>query len=255
SRPTMGWNATPARTREAAYLPGAWLAAVEAAASPTPLQSKHVALHPNKAEPRRARLTSSHGTKWTDDLTSFVLSIAEDHRSQQRAPCTKSRGFPDANERDNRKQLHEATPASWRRVLPWSGRNRWQITSIRRLRWTRLTIAGHPPHAKTVNAIDLIYLAAALVTAPKWARKTRGGWRERFGRIEPVADRQRDPRDGSHHSAFHDSPGAPHPSRPPRLVIHAVSVGEVNALRWLVPLLAEDTHLIITATTDTGLAR
>src|SRR5690606_37381193 len=99
------------------------------------------------------------------------------------------------------------------------------------------------------------YRGAALATAPTWARKPRVGWRERCGRIEPVAVRQRDPRDGSHHSAFHDSPGAPRPSRPPRLVIHAVSVGEVNALRWLVRLLAEDTHLIITATTDTGLAR
>lgn len=38
-------------------------------------------------------------------------------------------------------------------------------------------------------------------------------------------------------------------------MLHAVSVGEVNALRWLVPLLADETQLIVTATTDTGLAR
>ena len=94
-----------------------------------------------------------------------------------------------------------------------------------------------------MNALDLIYLAVAAVTAPKWARKARGGWEQRFGRIEPVAERPPP-----------DSVDGP-PARRPRLLIHAVSVGEVNALRWLVPLLADDVHVIVTATTDTGVAR
>jgi 3-deoxy-D-manno-octulosonic-acid transferase len=38
-------------------------------------------------------------------------------------------------------------------------------------------------------------------------------------------------------------------------VLHAVSVGEVNALRSLVPILAEDCTVIVSTTTDTGLAR
>jgi 3-deoxy-D-manno-octulosonic-acid transferase len=96
-----------------------------------------------------------------------------------------------------------------------------------------------------MNALDLIYLAVAAITAPRWSRKARGGWPERFGRIEPVADRAATPAAGD--------PAESAPRR--RLLIHAVSVGEVNALRWLVPLLADDTQLIITATTDTGLAR
>ena len=34
--------------------------------------------------------------------------------------------------------------------------------------------------------LDLVYVVVALVTAPWWLRKSRGGWRERFGRIEPL---------------------------------------------------------------------
>jgi 3-deoxy-D-manno-octulosonic-acid transferase len=106
-----------------------------------------------------------------------------------------------------------------------------------------------------VNALDLIYLAVAAITAPRWARKARGGWDERFGRIDPVTDRPHAPPHDPPHDALQAGPGRSGGGRPPRLLIHAVSVGEVNALRWLVPLLAEDTHLVITATTDTGLAR
>ena len=86
-----------------------------------------------------------------------------------------------------------------------------------------------------MNALDLIYLGVAIVTAPRWRRKARGGWAQRFGRIEPVPDR--------------DDVGRP------RLLLHAVSVGEVNALRSLVPLLTDDAHIIVSSTTDTGLAR
>lgn len=83
-----------------------------------------------------------------------------------------------------------------------------------------------------VNALDLLYIPLALVTAPKWATKRRRGWRERMGH----------------------TPMLPPKSRP-RVLLHAVSVGEVSALRQLVPLLAPHADVIVTATTDTGLAR
>lgn len=83
-----------------------------------------------------------------------------------------------------------------------------------------------------VNALDLLYIPLALATAPKWAAKRRGGWRERMGH----------------------TPALPPKSRP-RILLHAVSVGEVSALRQLVPLLAAQAEVIVTATTDTGLAR
>lgn len=82
------------------------------------------------------------------------------------------------------------------------------------------------------NLLDPIYLLAATVTAPWWARKARGGWPERFGKIEALPAKNR-----------------------PRLMLHAVSVGEVAALRHLVPLLTPHCDLLITASTDTGLKR
>jgi len=87
-----------------------------------------------------------------------------------------------------------------------------------------------------VNALDPLYILAGLLSAPVWARKSRSGWDERMGKVgrmlgsEPSADR-------------------------PRVMLHAVSVGEVNALRPLVPLLAEHATVIVSTTTDTGLAR
>ncbi len=84
-----------------------------------------------------------------------------------------------------------------------------------------------------MNALDLAYLPIAALTAPFWARKQRSGWSERFGRITPV------------------------PSRPGqnRILIHAVSVGEVSALRHLIPLLTPHAHIIISVGTDTGITR
>jgi 3-deoxy-D-manno-octulosonic-acid transferase len=41
----------------------------------------------------------------------------------------------------------------------------------------------------------------------------------------------------------------------PRVLVHAVSVGEVNALRPLVPLLVERYEVVVSSTTDTGLRR
>ncbi|MBL0920669.1 MAG: hypothetical protein IBJ10_00925 [Phycisphaerales bacterium] len=81
---------------------------------------------------------------------------------------------------------------------------------------------------------DAAYLVAAVVSAPLWMRKKRAGWSERFGRLEPLP--------------------APAPGRP-RLLIHAVSVGEVNLIRALVDRLAPEADLVVATTTDTGTAR
>lgn len=46
------------------------------------------------------------------------------------------------------------------------------------------------------------------------------------------------------------------PSHPKRILLHAVSVGEVNALRILIPMLADKGYdIVICVTTDTGIAR
>lgn len=81
-------------------------------------------------------------------------------------------------------------------------------------------------------------MVLAGATAPVWARKARGGWPERFGKTAAVADRT-------------GADGA----RLPRLLIHAVSVGEVNAIRELVPRLVGEAHVVVSASTDTGLKR
>jgi len=84
-----------------------------------------------------------------------------------------------------------------------------------------------------VNLHDLVYALLAGVTAPWWARKPRNDWRQRLGHIDPLAPK----------------------GKRSRLLIHAVSVGEVSALRSLIPLLTDDIELIVAVTTDTGIAR
>lgn len=88
-----------------------------------------------------------------------------------------------------------------------------------------------------VNLLDLVYIPVGLATAPIWLRKKREGWDQRFGRVGPMLRRQAGD------------------SGRPRVLLHAVSVGETNALRALVPMLAETCEVIVSATTDTGLAR
>jgi len=83
--------------------------------------------------------------------------------------------------------------------------------------------------------LDLVYTVAAAGSSPWWRRKARGGWPERFGRVAP----------GS----------IPPKGDRPRVLLHAVSVGEAAALRTLVPLLLEDHEVVVSATTDTGIAR
>ncbi|MCL4220843.1 MAG: hypothetical protein KJZ65_05700 [Phycisphaerales bacterium] len=84
-----------------------------------------------------------------------------------------------------------------------------------------------------VNLLDVIYGLVVAGTAPWWARKKRQGWRERFGHVEllPVSQER------------------------PRVLVHAVSVGEVSALRPLVPMLLDKYDVVISVSTDTGIAR
>ena len=81
--------------------------------------------------------------------------------------------------------------------------------------------------------LNAAYLLLAVLTAPWWLRKKREDWRGRFGHLDPI----------------------PHTGKP-RLLIHAVSVGEVNLIRTLVDqLLDAGIEPVIAATTDTGIAR
>lgn len=84
-----------------------------------------------------------------------------------------------------------------------------------------------------MNWLDPFYLLFAGAAAPWWVRKQRHDWGERFGKIQPVAER----------------------AGLKRILIHAVSVGEVSALRELVPLLTPHAHIILSVGTDTGIAR
>lgn len=87
-----------------------------------------------------------------------------------------------------------------------------------------------------VNLLDCLYIPV-LLTAPIWMRKKRTGWDQRFGHVDEMFDES-----------------AIDPERP-RVMLHSVSVGEVNALRAIVPILAKDAEVFVSTTTDTGLAR
>lgn len=87
---------------------------------------------------------------------------------------------------------------------------------------------------------DLVYLLVALVGSPilawRWGRsgKWRTDWRARFGRT-PVLERG-----------------------PRTILLHGVSLGEINATRSLVEALEEadqSLRIVISATTDSGMAR
>ena len=103
---------------------------------------------------------------------------------------------------------------------------------------------------------DMVYAAAAVVSSPVWLTrlvrtgKWRTDWLARLGRANPNVVNARNPR---------PLPGVAKPNgNGPTLLIHAVSVGEVNAARQLVALLRErrpELHIVIAATTDTGMAR
>ena len=94
---------------------------------------------------------------------------------------------------------------------------------------------------------DLLYAAGAAVSSPVWTTsllrtgKWRTDWAGRFGRVADT---------GSQEGCEAASCG--------HLLLHAVSVGEVNALRELVAWFerhAPDVRLTIASTTNTGFAR
>jgi len=101
---------------------------------------------------------------------------------------------------------------------------------------------------------DILYGIGAVASSPVWGLsllrtgKWRTDWAGRFGKVD--AEHQ----------------GGPHPGPLPRgegdgtkrLLIHAVSVGEVNLLRPMVAIFEDEfpgVELVIAATTNTGFAR
>lgn len=97
-----------------------------------------------------------------------------------------------------------------------------------------------------MNILDVVYVGVACVTAPWWFRKARGGWSERFAFTTPSIPEK----------ATNTASGVGQSQHRPRVLVHAVSVGEVAALRSLVPcLLAEGAEVVVASTTDTGLKR
>ena len=86
--------------------------------------------------------------------------------------------------------------------------------------------------------IDLVYLVVAVVSSPVWlvrmirTGKIRTDWSGRFGRAERMG-----------------------PSRGRRILLHAVSVGEINALQNLVESLSLSAEIVVAVTTNTGWAR
>ena len=84
--------------------------------------------------------------------------------------------------------------------------------------------------------IDLILLVVLVVGSPIWLRKQRAGWRERLGGIERLPD----PVQGRR-----------------RVLLHAVSVGEVNLCAPLIGelLAGGGVDVVLSVGTDTGIAR
>ena len=80
--------------------------------------------------------------------------------------------------------------------------------------------------------LDAAYTLLVAATAPWWMRKKRSGWAERLGKIGPLPAKRR-----------------------PRLLIHAVSVGEVNLTPPLVRRLRGTVEPVVSVSTDTGIAR
>jgi len=86
-----------------------------------------------------------------------------------------------------------------------------------------------------MNALDVIYTIGAAALFPFWGRKSRGGWKQRLGHITPLPQKQ--------------------PGRP-RILVHAVSVGEVSAAKGLIEhLIAGGFEVVLATTTDTGTTR
>jgi 3-deoxy-D-manno-octulosonic-acid transferase len=103
--------------------------------------------------------------------------------------------------------------------------------------------------------LDVAYAVGAVLTSPVWGLsllrtgKWRTDWRGRFGHVGEKAGKQES---GTASTAQSDKEGNK------TLLIHAVSVGEVNLIRNLVDHLARTQpklRIVISTTTNTGFAR
>ena len=106
---------------------------------------------------------------------------------------------------------------------------------------------------------DVAYCVAAIFTSPLWlwwlfgTGQQRTDWRARFGfgaQLPPV--RTKPPI----HTSADNTPQSSHTNvQRGRILVHAVSMGEVNAARLLVERLSKHCEVVLSATTDTGFAR
>ncbi len=111
---------------------------------------------------------------------------------------------------------------------------------------------------------DVFYLAAALLASPIVAARLfvagtrRTDWRGRFGHVgapEATAAPAGDGPGGRADPAPEATEGRPTGALPPTVLVHGVSVGEVAATRRLVDRLADRARVVVSSTTDTGMAR
>ena len=106
---------------------------------------------------------------------------------------------------------------------------------------------------------DVAYCVAAIFTSPLWlwwlfgTGQQRTDWRARFGfgaQLPPVRTKP------SIHTSADNTPQSSHTNvQRGRILVHAVSMGEVNAARLLVERLSKHCEVVLSATTDTGFAR
>ncbi|MYH51248.1 MAG: hypothetical protein F4151_17450, partial [Gammaproteobacteria bacterium] len=141
---------------------------------------------------------------------------------------------------------------------------------VERRRWANDNPWGYARDLNEMLRYDLFYLMAALLASPVVAArllatgKRRTDWRGRFGHVgvldvpsSPTDGAPPGPADSVDRSAGHaagEVSGAP-ARRRPTVLVHGVSVGEVAAIRQLVGLLAARTRVVVSSTTDTGVAR
>jgi len=91
--------------------------------------------------------------------------------------------------------------------------------------------------------VDIAFALFALITLPVWLTvlwwkgKLRSDWAARLGLRRPVVSL------------------GPRRAGVPRILLHAVSVGEVQAIAPLAERLRRDAEVVVSVTTDTGIAR
>lgn len=101
---------------------------------------------------------------------------------------------------------------------------------------------------------DAAYFVAAIFTSPLWLSwlfrtgQQRTDWRARFGFGEPLPRVRTETTDHAQSTAKTNIKRG-------RILVHAVSMGEVNAARLLVERLCQHCEVVLSATTDTGFAR